>query len=227
LREKTTIPCSYRVIQSGLSRSFPHAHPFLDAAQGEGDILFLLGQVPPDVAGSGDASIVVVELNTECLAVHTDGAGKTLFGFSRWRLGDLSPTNLIELVVAEAARPEDVATARAIFEAVGFEVSLCADRAGRIVDRLIRPQFNLALDAVDNGLATAMDLDLCLKLGLGYREGLFEPVTKSGLAHHYDVTAELFAIYGQSLFAPGRSATVAKQRAAKEAAISAESEMQG
>ena len=91
----------------------------------------------------------------------------------------------------------------------------CKDFAGRIVDRLIRPQFNEALRALDEGIATAVDLDVTVQLGLGYRNGFIGPLYKSGLHHHYDVTKALFEVYGQAAYAPARRAVVAKQRSLK------------
>jgi 3-hydroxybutyryl-CoA dehydrogenase len=88
--------------------------------------------------------------------------------------------------------------ARAIFEAAGLIVSWCKDRPGRIVDRLIRPQFNLALRAIDNDLATPDDLETALKIGLGYRRGLLNMVMDSGLELHFERTSALFETYGEA-----------------------------
>ena len=78
--------------------------------------------------------------------------------------------------------------ARALFDQHGLKVALCNDFAGRILDRLLRPYYNAALRRLDEGLATAGDLDTTLKLGLGYPEGPIELLERTGLAHHYDVT---------------------------------------
>jgi 3-hydroxybutyryl-CoA dehydrogenase len=47
---------------------------------------------------------------------------------------------------------------------------------------------------------------------LGYPEGPIALLERSGLAHHFDVTAALFEAYGEPAFAPARRARVAKQR---------------
>ncbi len=90
------------------------------------------------------------------------------------------------------------------------------DQAGRIVDRLVRPYFNEVLRRLDEGLASADDMDLTLKLGLGYPEGPVSLLERSGLHHHYDVTTALAQIYGTPAFAPARRAVVAKQRKLNE-----------
>ena len=53
-----------------------------------------------------------------------------------------------------------------------------------------------ALRQLDEGLATAVDMDTTLKLGLGYPQGPIELLERSGLHHHYDVTEALFEATG-------------------------------
>ena len=76
----------------------------------------------------------------------------------------------------------------------------------------MRPKYNAALRFLDEGLATARDLDVTCRLGLGYADGPIERVERGGLAHHYDVTQALFETYGTPTYAPARRAVVAKQR---------------
>jgi 3-hydroxybutyryl-CoA dehydrogenase len=83
---------------------------------------------------------------------------------------------------------------------------------GRIIDRLVRPYYNAALRRLDEGLATAADMDTTLKLGLGYPEGPIALLERSGLGHHFDVTQALYEATGDSAYAPARRARVAKQR---------------
>ena len=84
-----------------------------------------------------------------------------------------------------------------MFEAAGFTVVVCSDQVGRIIDRLVRPKYNAALRFLDEGLATAKDMDLTCRLGLGYPDGPIERVERGGLAYHHDVTTALFAVYGR------------------------------
>jgi 3-hydroxybutyryl-CoA dehydrogenase len=207
---------AYRIVSSGPSRSFPDGDPFLAAALDSADVVLLLGPGPHQPSRHSQHVAVAVELGTECLAFHTGGCDEpgtsNVLGFARWRLGTSAPTQLVEIVTEPGTRPEAVAALRSVLEAAGFQVSVCADRVGRIVDRLLRPQFNLALQAVDDGIASAADLDQCLKLGLGYRNGVLRPLLDSGLEHHFDVTSALFQVYGTPPYAPARQAVVAKAR---------------
>ena len=159
---------------------------------------------------------MVIELGNECLGVHTGESrgteGSNVLGFARFRLGDADPSNLVELVKQPRTRETAVAAAKAVFEGAGLQVAVCNDFAGRIIDRLIRPYYNAALRRLDEGLASAEDLDTTLRLGLGYPEGPIALLERTGLSHHFDVTQALFEAYGEAAYAPARRARTAKQR---------------
>ena len=91
---------------------------------------------------------------------------------------------------------------------------VCADRPGRIIDRLVRPKYNDALRFLDEGLASAEDMDRTCCMGLGYPDGPLERVTRGGLARHYDVTTAIRSMTGLSGYTPARAAVVAKTREA-------------
>ena len=141
--------------------------------------------------------------------------GSNVLGFARYRLGDADPTNLIELVRQPQTKRDALAAAKALFEQAGFVVAVCGDFPGRIVDRLIRPYFNAALRRLDEGLASADDMDATLRLGLGYPEGPISLLERTGLAYHFDVTQALYEQLGDVAYAPARRARVAKLREMK------------
>ena len=203
----------YQIVRRGQSRSFPAGDPFLAAAVETAAVVLYLGVAP--VADRTKAAILI-ELGMECLGVHTGEEageeGSNMLGFGRYRNGDDDPSRLIELVRQPRSRSSAIEAATAAFEAAGFEVVLCGDQAGRIVDRLVRPKYNTVLRFLDEGLATAEDLDLTCRLGLGYPDGLIERVERGGLIHHYEATRALFEVYGTSAYAPARRAVVAKAR---------------
>jgi 3-hydroxybutyryl-CoA dehydrogenase len=210
----------YMVIDTGASRSFEGGHEFLRGASSEGEIAVYIGKGAGRKYVADPSKIVIIlELDGECLGVHTGeepGLGESnVVGFNRFRLGESPATNLIELVTQTNTSKSAAEAARALFEGAGFDVAVCKDFIGRIVNRLIRPMFNDALRALDEGVATVKDLDLTVKLGLGYRKGFIDPLYKSGLHHHYDVTSALFEVYGQAGYAPTRRGVVAKQRSLK------------
>jgi 3-hydroxybutyryl-CoA dehydrogenase len=159
--------------------------------------------------------IILVELGNETLVQHTgdaDEAPAHILGFARYRNGADSPSKLIELVHNQKTSDSIVTAARAVFEAAGLTVVICGDQPGRILDRLLRPKYNAALRFLDEGLASAKDMDTTCRLGLGYPDGPIERVTRGGLAHHYDVTRALFENYGTAAYAPAPRAVAAARR---------------
>ncbi|HYG89340.1 MAG TPA: 3-hydroxyacyl-CoA dehydrogenase family protein [Azospirillum sp.] len=215
----------YTLIDTGDSRSFPAAHPLLEGAAAEGEVVVIIGRnagaALADQPNRETKTAVLVELGTECLGVHTGESrgteGSNVLGFARFRLGDAAPSDLVELVRQPATPDGAIAAAKAVLEGAGLKTAVCGDFAGRIIDRLVRPYYNAALRRLDEGLATADDMDLTLKLGLGYPEGPIALLERTGLQHHYDVTKALFEVYGTPDYAPARRAAVAKKREVKNA----------
>jgi 3-hydroxybutyryl-CoA dehydrogenase len=138
--------------------------------------------------------------------------GSNAVGFARYRNGNDAPSRLIELVRQPNTNPLALAAARAVFEGAGFDVVVCIDQPGRIVDRLVRPKYNDALRFLDEGLASAQDLDKTCCMGLGYPDGPIERVTRGSLARHYDLTKAIYDMTGLPGYAPVRRAVVAKTR---------------
>ncbi len=210
----------YELIDTGNSRSFPATHPLLEKAESRGDAVVIIGEnvgkALQALARRKERTVVLIELGTETLGAHTGESrgeeGSNVIGFSRFRVGSADPTNLVEVVRQPRSADAAVAAAKEIFEAAGLEVSICGDVDGRILDRLVRPYFNAALRRLDEGLATADDLDKTLELGLGYPEGPIKLLERTGLEQHYDVTQALYEALGDPAFAPARRARVAKQR---------------
>lgn len=215
---------TYSIIDTGNSRSFPASHALLEGKSANGDVVILIGEKAGDALtdiDAGSKTAVLVELGSECLGVHTGESrakeGSNILGFARFRLGDGDPSNLVELVRQPGTPESAIKAAKDVLEGAGLKVAVCFDFAGRIIDRLVRPYYNAALRRLDEGLATADDMDLTLRLGLGYPEGPIALLERTGLAHHFDVTQSLFEAYGESPYAPARRARVAKARAEKKA----------
>lgn len=204
---------AYQIIQAGESRSFPEAHAFFTNASKDGAGLVFIGEeaaaaFEESMDQTADASFVAIELGNECLGVHIDQdyGPENVVGFARFRLGEDAPTNLVELVRMPFTSDQALSAARACFESAGLVVSVCGDFPGRILNRLIRPYYNAALRRLDEGLASANDMDLTLRLGLGYPDGPIALLNRTGLHHHYEVTQDLYEQLGQEAYAPARRA---------------------
>jgi len=208
---------SFSIASTRDSRSFPSGDAtgsdFLARAVEGGEVIIHLGGA---FEADTNKTAVLVELDTECLGVYTGEdmgrEGSNAIGFARYRNGDDAPSKLIELVRQPATDPAALAAARAVFEVAGFDVVVSADQPGRIVDRLVRPKYNDALRFLDEGLASAADMDKTCALGLGYPDGPIERVTRGGLERHYHICQALYAMTGQSGYVPARAAVVAAQR---------------
>ena len=209
--ERATAAPNYTLVRAGESRSFPAGDAFLARASESATVaIHLDGGCKPDPARIA----VLVELDTECLGEHTcensGREGSNVVGFARYRNGDDAPSTLIELVRQPNTAPAALAAARAVFEVAGFDVVVCADQPGRIVDRLVRPKYNDALRFLDEGLASAADMDKTCCLGLGYPDGPIERVSRGGLARHFEISQAIYQMTGQSGYFPARRSVVAK-----------------
>jgi 3-hydroxybutyryl-CoA dehydrogenase len=210
----------YELIDTGNSPSFPERHALHDKAEREGDVVVIIGEkvghALQTLTRRADKVAILIELGTESLGVHTGESrgneGSNVLGFARFRLGAAEPTKLVEVVRQPRSTDAAIAAAKEILKAAGLEVAVCGDFDGRIIDRLVRPYYNAALKRLDEGLATADDLDTTLRLGLGYPEGPISLLERTGLHHHFDVAQALFEATGDPAYAPARRARVAKQR---------------
>jgi 3-hydroxybutyryl-CoA dehydrogenase len=207
----------YAILDTGGSRSFPAGDAFLQKSSKTADVVVVIGHGEfPEVKAK---TALLLELGTECLGVHTGEArgkeGSNVLGFARFRLGEAPPTNLVELVKQPNTDPAALAAAKKVFESAGLGVAVCNDFPGRIVDRLLRPYLNAALRRLDEGLATAEDMDTTLRLGLGYPEGPIALLERTGLAAHFEVTQALYEALGDAAYAPARRARVAYARKEK------------
>jgi len=204
----------YTFQKAGQSRSFPEGDAFLhgQSSAGTAEVVIYSGaRFKPD----SRKAAILIELQDECLGEHVDDRDpncSNVLGFARYRNGDDPPSKLIELVKHGNSSVPAISAARELFSAAGFEVVVCSDQAGRIINRLAVPKYNAALRFLDEGLASQADMDLTCKLGLGYPDGPIERVVRGGLAHHYRISKALFEAYGTPAYAPPRRASVAFKR---------------
>ena len=213
------------IIQAGQSRSFSvDALDDLSAMKSDPSTLVFLGTqagasyqqwLQAESSQHGDLTLILIELDLECLGQYTGESqgleGSKVLGFARYLIGQ-KPTALVELVRQPGSCEQAIAKARDCFETLGLKIAICADRPGRIVDRLIRPYLNAALRRLDEGLASAKDLDATLRMGLGYPHGPIALLDQMGLADHAKRSSHLAQALGDVDFIPARRAQVALER---------------
>ncbi len=88
---------------------------------------------------------------------------------------------LVEVAPAIQTSKETLEFYLAFLKDLGKTTVMCKDRPGMIVDYLLFYQFIEACRMVEQGVATAEEIDTCLRLGLGHPMPLFELMDSSGL----------------------------------------------
>lgn len=76
------------------------------------------------------------------------------------------------------------------------------DRPGFLLNALLLPYLNDVIAEYDDGLATAEDIDLALKLGLGYKSGPLELLDMIGLDVQLHATEAAYAATADPRYAP-------------------------
>ena len=94
---------------------------------------------------------------------------------------------LVEVVPTVRTGEGTVAQARALVERLGKHAVQCGDRAGFIVNALLFPYLNDATRMLQDGYATAVDIDTAMRLGCNHPVGPFQLMDIVGL----DVTLEI------------------------------------
>lgn len=125
-------------------------------------------------------------IDAETLAVMVPDAGQFLN--AHW----LNPAHLIPLVEvspAAATRPETIARLRGILEGIGKVPIVCKSSPGYIVPRIQALAMNEAARLVEEGVASAEDIDIAVRVGFGLRFsvlGLLEFIDWGGgdILHH-------------------------------------------
>ncbi|MDP9341765.1 MAG: 3-hydroxybutyryl-CoA dehydrogenase [Actinomycetota bacterium] len=108
---------------------------------------------------------------------------------------------LLELVPSIRTAPDTMEFARAFGEHLGKVTVVSKDRAGFIVNFLLQPYLNSAIEMLDEGFATRDDIDNAVKLGLGHPMGPFELLDLIGLDTADYISNVLFDEFKDPLYA--------------------------
>jgi len=135
--------------------------------------------------GSSDRSVLLAELDTllspetvffaDAYATDVEAAARRmnhpgrLVGYGI--LGSLREQLAIEVVDADATGDDALQLAQELFEAIGRSVVLVSNRAGLFLGRMIGSIVNEAIALVEEGAASAEDIDLAMRLGTNYPQG--------------------------------------------------------
>ena len=109
---------------------------------------------------------------------------------------------LLELVRALTTSDESVAFARGVCERLGKTAILAKDRAGFIVNMLLVPYLNSAIQMLDEGFATREDIDAGVTLGLGHPMGPLTLTDLIGLDTALHVSNVLYDEFKDPIYSP-------------------------
>lgn len=116
-----------------------------------------------------------------------------------------NPAPLMRVVeVVRALQTEDGVVDRlvAFVESLGKVPVVVKDRPGFLVNRLLVPYLNDVIQAYDDELASAEDIDTAVKLGLGHKLGPLELLDMIGLDVHEHATSSAYEATLDPRFAP-------------------------
>jgi 3-hydroxybutyryl-CoA dehydrogenase len=111
---------------------------------------------------------------------------------------------LVELVRGSATSDETADAIRALSSELGKQVIVSADRPGFIVNRMLMPFLAEAMRALEEGVATAEDIDAGAKIGLNHPMGPLALADFIGLDVCLGIMRVLHEGLGQPQFEPPR-----------------------
>jgi 3-hydroxybutyryl-CoA dehydrogenase len=125
-------------------------------------------------------------------AVGLHRAGSRLAGADR---------GLTELIATRLTSPAASAAADALAAALSLRVVHAPDRPGFLVGTLLYPHVADAVRMVQDGYASAADVDTAMTLGCGYPRGPLELLDEAGPATAAAVLQAMHLVYGDPAFA--------------------------
>jgi len=110
--------------------------------------------------------------------------------------------DLVEIVVTIESDPDMISALQLFARKIGKNPVVVKDRPGYLLNRLLLPYLNDAIQEFDNGLVSSQDLDSAIELGLGYPVGPLSLLDQIGLDTHLEVTQSIHAQLATSDFFP-------------------------
>ncbi|HVE75597.1 MAG TPA: 3-hydroxybutyryl-CoA dehydrogenase [Actinomycetota bacterium] len=149
---------------------------------------------PETLLATGTSSLPVVEM-----AAATSRPDKVM------GLHFFNPANLmklVEIVRTVATSAQALVDAEAAVIKMGKHAVFCGDRAGFIVNRLLFPYLNDAVKMLEEGYASAEDIDTAMRLGCRHPMGPIELIDLVGLDVTLEILKSLHAEFREDAFKP-------------------------
>jgi 3-hydroxybutyryl-CoA dehydrogenase len=109
---------------------------------------------------------------------------------------------LVEIVRGQVTSDVAFDTAFAFAERIGKDPIACGDTPGFVVNRILIPVLNDAVRVLEEGTASAEDIDKGMRLGTGWPIGPLALIDLIGIDVHVHVCEALWSAYREARFAP-------------------------
>jgi 3-hydroxybutyryl-CoA dehydrogenase len=152
--------------------------------------------VTRDPAHPSDLVIVAARAGRDVLAVAQENGLADAVGLH------LAGDELAELVSTPLTSAASAAAAAAVAARIGLRVVRSPARPGFLVGALLYPHLNDAAAMVQDGYASASDVDTAMTLGCGYPRGPMQMLDDIGPAVVLPVLQAMHQAYGNPAFAP-------------------------
>ncbi|GJH27029.1 3-hydroxyacyl-CoA dehydrogenase [Caballeronia novacaledonica] len=106
------------------------------------------------------------------------------------------------LMVCPGTAAATVAAARAVFAAQAVPTFVIADSPGFVAPRVVACIVNLACEMAQQGISSPADIDIAVRLGLGYPAGPFEWGDRLGPKLVLAILEGLYATFGDQRYRP-------------------------
>ncbi|MGB6455890.1 MAG: 3-hydroxyacyl-CoA dehydrogenase family protein, partial [Streptosporangiaceae bacterium] len=116
--------------------------------------------------------------------------------------GGLTADALAEVVQTSLSSDKAVAAGSALAVKLGLRIVSAPDRPGFLVGALLYPHLADAVRMVQDGYASAADIDAAMTLGCGYPRGPFQLLDSAGAAAVLAGLRAMHSAYGYPSFAP-------------------------
>jgi 3-hydroxybutyryl-CoA dehydrogenase len=108
----------------------------------------------------------------------------------------------ITLMVCPGTVGSTIDAARELFSAHSIPTFVIADSPGYVAPRMVACIVNLACEMAQQGIASPLDIDVAVRLGLGYPAGPFEWGDRLGAGRLLDVLKGLYSTFGDQRYRP-------------------------
>jgi 3-hydroxybutyryl-CoA dehydrogenase len=173
----------------------------LGCAAALADLATDAGMVVERTGGSGTLSIGGVHVALTDGRTATERAAETGEPFVLFDLAlDYAGCTRIALAAADQTSSEQLAAVAGFFQGLGKVVSVIDDAPGMVVMRTVAMLANEAADTVQQGIASAQDVDLAMRKGVNYPLGPLAWADIVGLRTISTVLHNLSTFYGQDRY---------------------------